>query len=163
MATRTTKTTSKSASTAATAKPKSTAKPKAVTKATAATTKTTTTKTTAPVVVDAPTPVVAGPMMRKKELIDTVVMRSGLKKKDVKPTVEATLAVLGEALQSGRSLNLNPMGKVKVKREKKFASGRMLVARIRQNAHSGVSTDNDASAPASTPDAAPGSDKTAAE
>ncbi|MEL7133542.1 MAG: HU family DNA-binding protein, partial [Pseudomonadota bacterium] len=111
----------------------------------------------APVVVDAPTPVVAGPMLRKKELIEAVVDRSGLKKKDVKPAVEATLAVLGAALQDGRELNLQPMGKVKIKREKKLTSGRMLSARIRQNdgprktsaiggveGFSGSSTDKDA-------------------
>ncbi|MBY5932874.1 HU family DNA-binding protein [Tateyamaria omphalii] len=100
-------------------------------------TATTTTKaaaaTASPVVVDAPTPVVAGPMMRKKELVDAVVARSGMKKKDVKPAVEATLAVLGDALKDGRALNLQPLGKVKVNREKKLASGRMFVARIRQS------------------------------
>ncbi|KIC49282.1 HU family DNA-binding protein [Tateyamaria sp. ANG-S1] len=82
---------------------------------------------------DAPTPVVSGPMMRKKELVDAVVARSGLKKKDVKPAVEATLAVLGDALKEGRTLNLQPMGKVKINREKALASGRMMVARIRQH------------------------------
>ncbi|APX11237.1 hypothetical protein BWR18_05700 [Tateyamaria omphalii] len=71
-------------------------------------------------------------MMRKKELVEAVVARSGLKKKDVKPAVEATLAVLGDALKEGRTLNLEPMGKVKINREKMLASGRMMVARIRQ-------------------------------
>ncbi|WP_415403179.1 HU family DNA-binding protein [Tateyamaria sp. SN3-11] len=129
MATRTTKTTSTTKTTRTSA-----AKPK--------TTTSTTTKTTsaakaaaptAPVVVDSPTPVVAGPMMRKKELIDAVVAKSGLKKKDVKPAVEATLAVLGSALQDGRELNLQPLGKIKVNREKKLAAGKMMIARIRQS------------------------------
>lgn len=85
------------------------------------------------VVVTAPTPVVSGPMMRKKELIDAVVTKSGIKKKDAKPVVEAMLEVLGSALQDGRELNLQPMGKIKVKREKKMAEGKVLVTRIRQN------------------------------
>lgn len=84
------------------------------------------------VVVNAPTPVVSGPVMRKKELIDAVVTRSGIKKRDAKPVVEAMLEVLGAALQEGRELNLQPMGKVKVKREKKMAEGKVLVTRIRQ-------------------------------
>lgn len=79
-----------------------------------------------------PKPVVLGPMMRKPELIDAVVAKSGMKKKDVKPIVEATLAVLGAALQDARELNLEPMGKIKVTREKKRPVGKVLVARIRQ-------------------------------
>jgi len=84
-------------------------------------------------VVDAPTPVVLGPMMRKPELINAVVAKSGMKKKDVKPIVEATLAVLGAALQDSRELNLEPLGKIKINREKKKATGKVMVARIRQS------------------------------
>ena len=84
-------------------------------------------------VVEAATPVVLGPMMRKPELINAVVARSGMKKKDVKPIVEATLAVLGAALQDSRELNLEPLGKIKVNREKKKPSGKVMIARIRQS------------------------------
>ncbi|WP_223421131.1 HU family DNA-binding protein [Tateyamaria pelophila] len=84
------------------------------------------------VVVNAPQPVVAGPMMRKKELINAVVAKSGIKKKDAKPVIEAMLEVLGSALQDGRELNLQPLGKVKVNREKKLAVGKVLITRIRQ-------------------------------
>jgi DNA-binding protein HU-alpha len=86
-----------------------------------------------PVVVEGPQPVVSGPMMRKKELIDLVVERSGIKKKDAKPVVEATLAILGEALADARELNLQPLGKVKVRREKQMPNGRVLVTKIRQS------------------------------
>ena len=84
-------------------------------------------------VVNAPQPVVLGPMMRKPELINAVVAKSGMKKKDVKPIVEATLAVLGAALQDARELNLQPLGKIKVTREKKLPTGKVLVTRIRQS------------------------------
>jgi DNA-binding protein HU-alpha len=70
--------------------------------------------------------------MRKRELINAVVAKSGIKKKDAKPVVEAMLLVLGSALQDGRELNLQPMGKFKVNREKKLADGKVLKARIRQ-------------------------------
>ncbi|MEL6452650.1 MAG: HU family DNA-binding protein [Pseudomonadota bacterium] len=120
------KTTTKTTSTRSTAsKAKATASKAAASATTAA--------AAAPVVTDAPTPVVSGPMMRKPELVDAVVAKTGMKKKDVKPVVEATLAVLGAALQDGRELNLQPMGKITVNREKKKATGKMLVARIRQS------------------------------
>ncbi|WP_299657610.1 HU family DNA-binding protein [uncultured Tateyamaria sp.] len=161
MATRTTKTTPKTTTTRSTA-----TKSKSTTKATTPAKSTATpapVKSAAPVVVDAPTPVVAGPMMRKKELVDAAVARSGLKKKDVKPAIEAALAVMGEALQDGRKLNLPPFGKVKINREKKLASGRMLVARIRQNDGTAKPADDQGPDTGSSADTAPGTDKTAAE
>ncbi len=85
-----------------------------------------------PTVVDAPQAVIMGPMMRKKELVDVVVARSGMKKKDVKPVVEMMLSVLGEAIADNRELNLPPFGRLKVRREKTLPNGRMVVAKIRQ-------------------------------
>lgn len=90
------------------------------------------TKAGSPTVVDGPQAVILGPVMRKKELIDTVVTRSGIKKKDAKPVVDAMLAVLGEALADNRELILPPMGRVKVRKEKKLPNGRVLVVKVRQ-------------------------------
>lgn len=78
--------------------------------------------------------------LKKKELIDLVVARSGGKKRDVKPAVEACLAVLGEMLAEGRDLNLPPMGKLKVTRSKQADNARILIARIRQREESGNSS-----------------------
>ncbi len=77
-------------------------------------------------------PEAEAPVLRKKELIERVVARSGIKKKDAKPTIEAMLAVLGEALASGEELNLQPMGKVMVKRVKEQPNAKVMVCRIRQ-------------------------------
>ncbi len=109
-----------------------------------------------PLVVEGPQPVVSGPVMRKKELIDLVVERSGLKKKDAKPIVEATLAILGEALAEARELNLQPLGKVKVRREKLMPNGRVLVTKIRQSMGSegSDSADSDSDDAADMPEAA---------
>ena len=71
-------------------------------------------------------------MLRKKELIERVVARSGIKKKDAKPTIEAMLAILGEALENGEVLNLRPMGKVVVKRKIDKPNANILVCRIRR-------------------------------
>lgn len=87
----------------------------------------------APSVVAAAQAVILGPVMRKKELIDAVVTHSGLKKKDVKPIVESTLEVLAKALAEKRELNLQPLGRVMIRREKQVRNGRVLVAKIRQS------------------------------
>lgn len=73
------------------------------------------------------------PMLRKKELIDAVVERSGVRKKFAKPVVETMMEVLGEAIGEGRDLNLPPFGKVKQQRTKDTANVRVTVAKIRQS------------------------------
>ncbi|HBQ36849.1 MAG TPA: DNA-binding protein [Rhodobacteraceae bacterium] len=78
-------------------------------------------------------------VLRKKELIDRVVARSGIKKKDAKPTIEAMLAVLGEAMAAGEELNLQPMGKVMIKRVMEKPNAKVLVCRIRQRKESASS------------------------
>ncbi len=78
--------------------------------------------------------VVSGPELKKIELVEAVVDRSGIKKRYAKPAIEAALAVLGEALSQGRPLNLMPMGKLKVQKSKEIPGGQVLSARIRQRA-----------------------------
>ena len=101
---------------------------------------TTTTKKTAAVAaetiepkVTTSEPVVAGPTLKKKDFIDRATERSGLKKKDVKPAIEAALAVLAEALDNGEELVLPPVGKSKIVRQKDMPNGKVLTARIRLN------------------------------
>ncbi|MEP5092125.1 MAG: HU family DNA-binding protein [Paracoccaceae bacterium] len=72
-------------------------------------------------------------MMRKKELIDAVTDRAGVKKRDCKPVIEAMLAVLGEAIAEDRELNLQPFGKLKVNRRKDVPNGNVFICRLRQN------------------------------
>ena len=101
--------------------------------------KTTTTRSRTPkaepVVVEeaAENTVEKAPSLRKKELIDRVVAASGMKKKDVKPVVEATLAVLGQALSDEEPMNLQPLGKVIINRRKELANGEVLITRIRRS------------------------------
>ncbi|MFY9212553.1 MAG: HU family DNA-binding protein [Aestuariivita sp.] len=86
----------------------------------------------APKLVEVKEAVVNQPELRKKELIDLVVERSGAKKKDAKPAIEAALAILGEAMAEGRELNLRPLGKIKISRREEKANGTVIVCRIRQ-------------------------------
>ena len=87
---------------------------------------------TKPVVVQENPPVVSAPDMRKVELIEAAVERAGVRKKFAKPAIEAALAILGEALDEGRDLNMRPLGKVKIQRSKKVANGTVIQARIRR-------------------------------
>ena len=43
------------------------------------------------------------------------------------------MEILGEALAETRELNLQPLGKVKVRREKLMPNGRVMVTKIRQS------------------------------
>ena len=54
--------------------------------------------------------------MKKQQFVERVVEETGVARKDVKAVVEATLALIGEALSSGMELNLPPLGKLKVNR-----------------------------------------------
>lgn len=95
-------------------------------------------------------PAEGGTDLRKRELIDLVVERSGGKKKDVKPAVEAMLAILGETLAAGREMNLQPLGKIRINRVEEKGNGRVIVCKLRQadpSAQPGKSPDDDAEDP----------------
>ena len=84
------------------------------------------------VVEESAAPTEPDPVLRKRELLDAVITKSGVRKRDAKPVVEAMLEVLASALQDGRAINLQPLGKFSVKNEKKLENGKVLTAKIRQ-------------------------------
>lgn len=69
-------------------------------------------------------------ILKKKDFLDRAIERSGVRKADAKAAVEATLAVLAEALSKGEELVLPPLGKIKVAREKANPKGRILMLRL---------------------------------
>lgn len=69
----------------------------------------------------------------KRELIDRVVIASGIKKKAVKPVIEALLKELGDALSRGDTLNLQPFGKANVKRHKELEHAEIIELRLRRS------------------------------
>ncbi len=73
------------------------------------------------------------PEMKKRELIDLVVARSGVKKKDAKPAIEAALAILGATIAEGRELNLQPLGKLRINRTEDKGNGRIIICKLRQS------------------------------
>ena len=56
--------------------------------------------------------------VKLKDLLDTVAAATGGKKPEVKAVIEATLAALGEALATGKSLAVPPLGKLRVVKNK---------------------------------------------
>jgi len=62
-------------------------------------------------------------VIKKPELLDEVVLRTGLKKRDMKPAVEAALSVLGDALRDGAVVNVPPLGKLRVVKSKALEDG----------------------------------------
>lgn len=67
--------------------------------------------------------VTQGDVVKKPEFIDRAVEKSGVKKRDAKPAIEAALAVLAEALVKGEELNLPPMRKLRVLKSKDLGEG----------------------------------------
>lgn len=85
-----------------------------------------------PVVVAPVAARVTQPALSRKALIEETVLRSGVKKKDAKPVVEAMLAILGETVAAGRDLNLKPFGKLHINRSESRSNGTVHVCRLRQ-------------------------------
>ncbi|MEM9637190.1 MAG: HU family DNA-binding protein [Pseudomonadota bacterium] len=79
----------------------------------------------------APTPTVTQPELKKRELIEALTAQTGLKRRDVRHVAEAMLATLGKALADGRSLNLPPMGKLRIRRSEGREQGQMLTCKMR--------------------------------
>jgi DNA-binding protein HU-alpha len=71
-------------------------------------------------------------MLKKQELVERIVKASGAKKKDVKLIVDATLGVLGDALSAGEELNLPPLGKMKVNRQRDEGNVEVLILKLRR-------------------------------
>ena len=73
-----------------------------------------------------------GAVLKKKDLLDRVAARSGVKKGEARDIVEAVLAELGAALARGEGLNLPPLGKAKVNRTRDSAQGEVLIVKLRR-------------------------------
>lgn len=88
------------------------------------------------VVVETPAPSTptAGGTLRAKDLIARVAGATGAKVKDIKATVEATLAELGRALDAGEALNLPPLGRVKITPAKTAGSTQPMKLKLRRGA-----------------------------
>ncbi|WP_342070683.1 HU family DNA-binding protein [Yoonia algicola] len=92
------------------------------------------------------TPKTDDAMLKKPELLDAVVARTNLKKRDVKPAVEAALAVLGDALRDEKVINLPPLGKLRLVKSKPLDGGATVMTlklRTPKNATAAAKDDSD--------------------
>ena len=64
-----------------------------------------------------------GSQLKKPDLLEQVVARTNLKKRDVKPAVEAALSVISDALARGDEVVLPPLGKLRVVKAKDLSGG----------------------------------------
>ena len=71
-------------------------------------------------------------VVKKKEFIDRIVERSGVKKSQAKSVVEATLKELGDLLQDGAELNVPPLGKMTVNRYKEVENAFVMITKLRR-------------------------------
>ncbi len=79
----------------------------------------------------------AGPsFIRRKEFVERVVTSSGLKPNQVKSALDAVLKELGDALSAGEAVNLPPLGKLSVNRQKDLKKGEVLICKLRRPAPS---------------------------
>lgn len=65
--------------------------------------------------------------LRLRDLIDKVATRTGTKKPQARPVIEAVLEELGAALSAGQGLNLPGLGKARVARAADTPAGAMTV------------------------------------
>ena len=73
----------------------------------------------------------ASEVLKLKALVEEVAKTTGGKKKQIKETVEATLAVISAALAMGHDLNLPPLGKARVGRKAGGAEGGTLTLKLK--------------------------------
>ncbi|WP_417249080.1 HU family DNA-binding protein [Celeribacter sp.] len=71
--------------------------------------------------------------VNKKAFYERVAEASGAKKNKIKPVVDAVLAELGEALMAGEEMNLPPLGKLSVNRQKDAGNAHVLITKIRRS------------------------------
>lgn len=80
----------------------------------------------------APLEEASGDPLKKRELIEGVAAETGLKRREVRAVAEAVLSVMGRALGDGRSLNLEPLGKLRVAKSTDNEGSRVLTCKLRQ-------------------------------
>ncbi|WP_375254741.1 HU family DNA-binding protein [Yoonia sp.] len=92
----------------------------------------------------APVDAAEAKVLKKPEILDVVVARTDLKKRDVKPAVEAALAVIGDALRDGTEVNLPPLGKIRVVKSKPLDDGAaVLTLKLRLSKNAAVAATDD--------------------
>lgn len=78
-------------------------------------------------------------VLQKRQFLNAVAQRSGMRPAQIKDVVEATLAELGDAIASGQTLALPPLGRARVNRQKDLSGSEVIILRLRRRVGSGDS------------------------
>ncbi len=81
--------------------------------------------------------------LHKRELFARVAEATEMKKPQVKQIVEATLAILGQALANGEALNLPPLGKVRIVRSRDAGAAEVMTLKLRRKGGAAVAAAED--------------------
>ncbi|MEJ8560311.1 HU family DNA-binding protein [Yoonia sp. GPGPB17] len=85
----------------------------------------------------------AAKLLKKPDLLDEVVARTNLKKRDVKPAVEAAFAILADALRDGYMVNVSPLGKLRVVKAKALEGGAsVMTVKLRTPKNAAIAADD---------------------
>ncbi|MBV7379552.1 HU family DNA-binding protein [Maritimibacter dapengensis] len=68
----------------------------------------------------------------KKDLVDRVIARSGVKPRHARQVTEALLTELGAMLEEAETLQLQPLGNLKVQRRKDLDDGEVIITKLRR-------------------------------
>jgi len=71
--------------------------------------------------------------VRRKEMVARIATSSGVKPNLIKSVLDAVLKEMGDALSAGETLNLPPLGKIRVNRSKDVDNAEILICKIRRN------------------------------
>ncbi|MDZ7905905.1 MAG: HU family DNA-binding protein [Cypionkella sp.] len=76
-------------------------------------------------------PAAKGDALKMKDLLTSVITKTGAKKKDAKDVVDAVLAEISAALNAGKSLNLPALGNLRVAKIQDKGDVKMMVLKLR--------------------------------
>lgn len=76
-------------------------------------------------------------VLQKRQFLNAVAQRSGMRSAQIKEVVEATLAELGDAIASGQTLALPPLGRARVNRQKDVSGAEVIILRLRRRSAGG--------------------------
>ncbi|MCO6382260.1 HU family DNA-binding protein [Oceanicola sp. 502str15] len=77
-------------------------------------------------------PVMTERMVKKVELIDRVMTATGMKRKDVKPIVEAMLGEIDKIISEGADMQFPELGKLMIHKRKEISNGEMVMLKLRR-------------------------------
>lgn len=70
--------------------------------------------------------------LRYRELVDRVSVRTGMRKQELRPVIDAALELIAEAITNERDIILPPLGRLKVQRSKDVNENRITILKLRQ-------------------------------